>query len=317
LKERSARWQQTLNDGIADLNADIDHDLRARMREITRVGEEELDNTSDPLKIWDQFAAWVEQQVAAAASANALWSTERAGWLARRVAQHFSEDEEQVLPRLRAEVSDALSTVRPMTLREAEPWRLTQKALTGMRGSYMGMLMFGMLGTFVGMSLLNPFSVGAGLLLGGKTISDERRRIVMRRQAEAKAALRRYVDDATFQVAKDTRDELRSIQRALRDHFTEHAEQTNRSLKESLQVAEKSVKASKEDRTRRLTEITAELQKLEGLQQRVRTVLGSSSPGADAGKDDEKNEDKKNEKVPRQREPAARPPAVEAAEAVS
>ena len=27
-KERSARWQQTLNDGVADLNADIDYDLR-------------------------------------------------------------------------------------------------------------------------------------------------------------------------------------------------------------------------------------------------------------------------------------------------
>ena len=42
LKERSARWQQTLNDGVADLNADIDYDLRDRMREISRMAEEEL-----------------------------------------------------------------------------------------------------------------------------------------------------------------------------------------------------------------------------------------------------------------------------------
>ena len=37
LKERSARWQHTLNDGVTDLNADIDHDLRDRVREITRL----------------------------------------------------------------------------------------------------------------------------------------------------------------------------------------------------------------------------------------------------------------------------------------
>src|SRR3712207_8079070 len=37
LKERSARWQHTLNDGVADLNADIDHDLRDRDRKSTRL----------------------------------------------------------------------------------------------------------------------------------------------------------------------------------------------------------------------------------------------------------------------------------------
>ena len=63
LKERSARWQQTLNDGVADLNADIDYDLRDRMKEISRLAEDELENGGDPAKVWDQFAAWVQQEV--------------------------------------------------------------------------------------------------------------------------------------------------------------------------------------------------------------------------------------------------------------
>lgn len=129
--------------------------------------------------------------------------------------------------------------------------------------------MFGFLGTMVGLALPNPISVGAGLLMGGKTLTDERRRVVTRRQAEAKTVVRRYVDDVTFQVGKDSRDLLRGVQRDLRDHFTELAEQLTRSLRETLSAAERSVTSSKEDRTRRLAEIADELTKLTTLQERV------------------------------------------------
>ena len=160
-----------------------------------------------------------------------------------------------------------------MTIKEGEPWGIGTKALTALRGGYIGVLMFGLLGTFVGMSLINPFSLGAGLVLGGKALSEERRRIVSRRQAEAKTAVRRYLDDVIFQVGKDSRDMLRGVQRDLRDHFTSYAEQLNLSLKASLQAAEKSVRTSKVDRERRLAEIPVEIERLEKLQERVRTLL--------------------------------------------
>ena len=273
LKERSARWQHTLSDGVADLNADIDFDLNDRMREIVRQAEEELDGGGDPTKTWDQLSTWVEQEVASAVSANLLWATQRARWLATRVADHFSEEENRLLPKLRTEVADALSSVRALQLRASEPFGVGQKALTGLRGGYVGVLMFGMLGTLVGMSLINPFSVGAGLLLGGKTITDERRRIITRRQNEAKTAVRRYVDDVKFQASKESRDMLRRVQRDLRDHFTSQAEELSRSLGDSLRAAEKSVKTSKGDRERRLMDIGSELERLEILQQKVRALL--------------------------------------------
>jgi hypothetical protein len=278
LKERSARWQLTLNDGVADLNADIDHDLRDRMREVTRLAEEEIDAGGDPTRTWEQLTTWVQQQVASAASANFVWATERARWLARQVATHFDDERDAVLPALRTEASAALGAVREMKAREGESYSFGGQALTALRGGYIGVLMFGFLGTIVGLSLINPFSIGAGLLLGGKTISDERRRIVTRRQAEAKTVVRRYVDDVTFQVGKDSRDMLRGVQRDLRDHFTELAEQLTRSLRESLTAAERSVTASKEDRARRLTEIDTELARLEKLQARVRTLLPEETP---------------------------------------
>jgi hypothetical protein len=279
LQERSARWQHTLNDGVADLNADIDFDLRDRMREIVRLAEEEVDRGGDPAKTWDQLSTWVEQEVSSAVSANLVWATQRARWLATQVADHFSEDEDRLLPKLRTEVADALGSVRAIQLNEGESYGIGKTALTGLRGSYVGVLMFGMLGTAVGLaSIVNPFSIGAGLLLGGKTVVDERRRIAGRRQHEAKVAVRRYVDDVIFQAAKESRDMLRRVQRDLRDHFTTQAEEMSRSLSDSLRAADRVVKTSKGDRERRLTEIKSELARLETLQQKVGTLLPQGNP---------------------------------------
>ena len=282
LKARSARWQLTLNDGVADLNADIDHDLRDRMKEISRLAEDELLGGGDPAKVWDQFAAWVQQEVAAAAAANFVWATQRVRALARQVAEHFSDDHEQVLPALRSDPSDAIVSVRAMAAPAAQAQGLGTKALTGLRGGYMGMLMFGMIGTFVGFaSVINPLGVGAGIVMGGKTIGDERRKLVTRRQNEAKAAMRRYVDDVTFQVAKDSRDRLRAVQRDLRDHFTEQADQLKRSLAESQQATERAVKASRAEREARLAEIQAQVEQLNAVRRQARALV--AAPAAAAG----------------------------------
>lgn len=274
LKERSARWQQTLNDGVADLNADIDYDLRDRMREIGRMAEEEV-MSGDPAKVWDQFAHWVQQEVAAAAAANFLWATQRSRWLAQQVAEHFVGDRDQALPALRNDPSDALRVVRPMVAPESGSSGVGAKALTAIRGGYSGLLMFGMAGTLLGLgSVINPLSVGAAVMLGRKTLVDERKRQISKRQSEAKTAVRRYVDDVTFQVAKDSRDRLRAVQRDLRDHFTAQAEQMKRSLLESQQAAERAVKASQAERQARLTEIATSLERLEA----VRTAAGALLP---------------------------------------
>jgi hypothetical protein len=276
LKERSARWQQSLNDGIADLNADADYDLRDRLRAIVRDAEETID-AGDPTKTWEQLAAWVEQSAAHAASANYVWATQRARWLAGRVGEHFDQHRTQLLPALRIETADPLGSVRPLTMREAEALGVGRKLLTGVRGGYMGTLMFGMFGTLAGFALLNPLSIGAGVLLGRRAIVDEKKRVVAKRQSDAKAALRRYIEEVTFHVGKDSRDMLRGVQRTLRDHFTEQAEEMKRSVQELLRAAEQSVKATKAERDARLAEINAELARLDQVAKQVRTLLPADS----------------------------------------
>ncbi len=261
LKERSARWQQTLNDGVGDLIADIEYDLRDRMRHLMREAEDELELV-DPATVDDEFTLWLHQRGAAAASANFVWTHQRAQWLARQVAEHFGDAGDQALPDLSRHVPSATSTFE---MPVAEHFGLGQKVITGMRGGYGGTIMIGMLSTVAGLTLLNPVSVAAGVLLGRKTVKDERKRQVQRRQSEAKAAARRFVDDLIFQVGKESRDLLRELQRTLRDHFTAHAQELSRSVQEALIAAQQAVKADAGGRDGRIKDVTAELARVEHL----------------------------------------------------
>jgi hypothetical protein len=271
LRDRSARWHQVLNDGIADLNADVDYDLRDRMRVIVREAETLLDD-ADPAKIWDQFAAQVQVQAAAAAAANFLWAGERARWLAGQVADLFAEDGARSLPELRAGNPEVLDMAGEIERPGGEKFGMGQRALTGLRGGYMGTLMAGMYSTFVGLTLLNPFSAAAGLLMGGKMVRDENRRLLDRRRMEAKNAVRRYVDDVSFQVGKESRDMLRQVQRELRDHFMARSEELVRSAQESLIAAERAMRAGETERQQRIADLRAELDRIAALERQGRAL---------------------------------------------
>lgn len=275
LRDRAARWQQTLNDGVADLVSDIEYDLRDRLRAVVVDAEAALEAT-DPAKTWDQFAPWLHQQVSSATSTSFVYTEERTQWLAERVAAHFAEDGEGVLPPL--VLDDAVADpVELLTAPDHEKFGFSQSLLVGMRGSYGGVLMIGMMTTVAGMALLNPFSVGAGLLLGSKTLLDERKRALRRRQNEAKTAVRRHVDDVTFQVGKNSRDMLREVQRTLRDHFTRTAAELDRSLATSAAAASAAEAASGE-RERRRADLEAELERVETLAENARTLRAATAP---------------------------------------
>ncbi len=269
LQKKTSRWQQTLADGIADLASDIDHDLRDRLRQVTREAERAVDEC-DPGKEWDELGEWLEQQIAQSVGDNFVWAHERALWLAEVVAEHFADAGTVELPHL--DVGDLDSVLDPVAaLSDLESGRIgiAQKVLVGMRGSYGGVLMFGLITTLMGMTLLNPISVGAGVLLGTKAYRDDRETRVVKRRAAAKVAIRRFTDDVSFQVGKESKDRLRLIQRLLRDHFTAIAEQTLRSLGDSLRAAQEAAKVESTGRTRRAGEVEQQMAVLETLKSRA------------------------------------------------
>ncbi|MBY4228481.1 dynamin family protein [Rhodococcus fascians] len=273
LHKRSSQWQQTLGDGIADLASDIDHDLRDRLRRVTREAEETVDE-GDPGKDWPQLGEWLEEQIAASVGDNFVWAHERALWLSELVAEHFASSGAAALPDL--DLGDLDNVLEPVTsLADLESGRvgITQKVLVGMRGSYGGVLMFGLITTFVGLSLLNPISIGAGVLLGTKAYKEDKENRVKARRSEAKMAIRRFTDDVSFQVGKESKDRLRQIQRVLRDHFTSIAEQTLRSLNESLRSAQEAAAADNTDRTARIAQLEKDMRLVSELNARATRLV--------------------------------------------
>lgn len=276
LRKRSARWQLTLSDGINDLIADMEYDLRDRLRGIQREAENAIDQ-GDPGPVWPQFSQWLEECVAAAVSDTFVWTSERSQWLAAQVAGHFAADE-VALPVLQVSDSgDALDPVEQMP--QLDPGRVNpvQKVLIGMRGSYGGVLMFGLLTGIFGMALINPLSVGAGLLLGRKAYREDKETRLKRRQGEAKALVRRQLDDVTFQVGKQLKDRLRLVQRTIRDHFTEIAEEYHRSLSDSVAAAQKAANSYAQEKEGRIRDIRAELKKVDALHRAAEAVAAEAA----------------------------------------
>jgi replication fork clamp-binding protein CrfC len=259
--QQSALWQQVLNDGIADLTADVDHDLRSRFRAITAHTENVIDGC-DPSVHWAEIGAELEQVVAEAVGDNFVWAFRRSEALAEEVARTFVEAglEAVQAPEISArEMGANFGGFKSLARMDAKPVSASSKAISGMRGSYGGVLMFGMLGSLAGLGMFNPLSIGAGLLLGRKAYKEDMENRMARVRNEAKNNVRRFIDEISFVVTKESRDRLQAIHRQLRNHYRGVANQTTRSLNESLQAMLTSARLEENERNQRVAELSRQL----------------------------------------------------------
>ena len=235
--EQTALWQQVLNDGFTDLSTDVDHDMRARFRALTENIERQID-TCDPTQHWAEIGGDVEEAVATAVGDNFVWAYQRAEALADEVGRSFADAglDSVILPELSPhEMGGDFGGLNSLAQLDAKPAGKGQKVVTGLRGSYGGVVMIGMLSSVAGLGLFNPLSVGAGLVLGRMAYKEDKENRLLRARAEAKTNVRRFVDDVSFVVGKESRDRLKIIHRTLRDHYRDIANEITRSLNESLQ----------------------------------------------------------------------------------
>jgi hypothetical protein len=121
----------------------------------------------------------------------------------------------------------------------------------------------------VGISL----SLGAGI--GRKIIADERKRQRTYRQQQAKAAVRRFIDEVAFIMNKQTRDGLRSTQRQLRDDFQARAMQLDRSAGLALDAARRVGSLDAERLRARQQEMEAEDRRLDRVRTAARELVGA------------------------------------------
>lgn len=275
-RSRSSRWQVALSDGIADLIADTEHDLRDRLRKVQREAEQSIDE-GDPGPIWDQIAEWLDQRVAAAVSETFVWTNERSRWLSEQVADEFTSGESSI-PFI--DVGDTDGVLDPVEqLQGMDEGRLgaAEKIYIGVRGSYGGVLMAGLATSLVGLTLINPLSLLVGVLVGRRAYREDMTARLSRRQAEAKNLARRHIEDVVFQVGKQLKDRLRLVQRVARDHFGGIADQLHRSLSESVLAAKQGAAMYEKDRNGRVVELRQQLARIEQLRGEIPALAAPSA----------------------------------------
>ncbi|WP_396668787.1 dynamin family protein [Microbacterium sp. R86528] len=276
---RSARWQLTLTDGITDLIADMEHDLRDRLRKVQREAEASIDE-SDPGPIWDQTTEWLNQRISAAVSETFVWTDERARWLSEQVAEMFLEGEQSIPAIDVADASGVLDPVDAIGNLDAGQMGAAEKIFIGVRGSYGGVLMVGLATGLVGLPLINPLSLLAGVLVGRRAYREDMSSRLLRRQHEAKNLVRRHVDEVIFQAGKQLKDRLRLVQRAARDHFGPMADELHRSFAEAVAAAKRSAGADTAQREQRMTQLRTQLGQLQSVRAQIPGIAAARVPEA-------------------------------------
>lgn len=260
LRERSARWQQLLFDGFADISSDIDHDLRTRSRAVLIDAEAAIDE-GDPAKNTEEFTAWLRQRIAGETMDNYGELVRASKDLAARVAEQFELEESSVVAPMQVEAPVATVESISFDLSTVQPSQRLKTGMAGLQRAYGGLMMFTMLTHMAALALPTPVGFAAAALMGRSGIAEDRRRQLEQRRTKAKIAVRRFIDEFNSHVGKDSRDALRRTQRELRDGYTEVLDERLRSLGDALAEAEKAMHGE-ESEQQQLETVDAHLRSL-------------------------------------------------------
>jgi hypothetical protein len=278
-QQLSVNWQLALGDGATELMAQVDFDLRERLRTVMVAAEAEILKAS-PDKQWPQFDAWVRGRVAEGVQANFQLARERSRKLAAQVAAQLAGNPDGshigvALPDVRVNNPDeALRQIKPMPPLESSRGGVVARAVNSLRGSYGGVLMVGVLTSLAGMVLINVWSVAAGVLLGVFTFWEDAKNGKERSKAEARMAVSKLTDEANFRVGDDLRTQLRAVHRTLRDHFTVINDQRLRAAADTARTAADAAQHNGGQRNARLSELQNNLAELRQLEAHIPTHRG-------------------------------------------
>jgi hypothetical protein len=240
LRSATARWQQRLGEGIQEAIADLDHDLRTKLRVVARTAEgraeTDANNPADDLV----FEIWLHKAAMEAVLAHYTAIRDRASALAGEVAQQFQAFERDTGFHVEAAApTDRLASIH--VVREPSPVKdgLLRRIITTTQGYSSGLVLASSV-----FALWNPvawlplLTVPVAGYMARRAFSDDRARRRTLRSQELKRLAKSYIDEISFEVQKDARDTIRRLHREIRAHFIERTQQLERTLQQALAAAE-------------------------------------------------------------------------------
>ncbi|HEY0240341.1 MAG TPA: dynamin family protein [Friedmanniella sp.] len=286
LADPSATWQQTLSDGVQDLFSEVEHDLQSRLRAVL-VEVDGVVESGDPQDTWADTEVWLRRKVAMVTEANRDLLVERAVDLADTVAEQFDLQAGTALRLADGRPGADFSAVAlaPRSSLVVPGGRLAPFMTAARTSFYLPMLMGSVAASILTGGLpvhliIVGFSLALGAGIGRKIISDEKTRQRTYRQQQAKAAVRRFVDEVAFLAGKQTRDGLRQAQRELRDDFQRRAAMLHSSASAARAAADRARGLSQADQRVRVRELDQRQQQMDQVRDAVRGAGVLTGAGA-------------------------------------
>ena len=278
----TATWQQVLGDRVADLEADVQHDLQGRIQDV-RLRVAEVIDRGDPRDTWPDVEAWLRREVAIAMVTTYGRIAQGAQEIAAEVAQRFDLDAGTAVYGRDAPVSvlDRIDVDRP-----AVP-PATGRVMSGVLAARGGVIVPSVLLAaashlavpLVATLFLAPVVLALGAGLGAWFWKQDRRRQLEHVRQLAKATTRDYLNQVLFAVDKDCRDTLRLTRRALRDEFQQRAADVHRAARLTLAAATAAQELDAPQRARRAGTLDDRAAQLRDLDLAVGVLTGTDRRG--------------------------------------
>jgi hypothetical protein len=283
LRERTARWQQLLNDRVAELVSQGDTQLEARIGRVRREVAERLEAT-DPASVWRSFEPWLYERTNGQLLAHFSEVRSHADLIVSEVAQVFGEGPVDLNQQLDAAVTSSHGSADTLSALLQSPRRAGrgEMSMHAARGASLGVSLSLGGASLFGVTVLSggwalpATAVVAAVVLGRRMVRTAKDAQLNVRRAEAMRASGSYLDEAERMARRESRDAVRRIQQEVRDHFTSVAVEQQRSAAHTLKTLEKAARASGEERAARLRALDASLLRLRPLVAEVDRLVGRS-----------------------------------------
>ena len=265
LQGAGSRWKVALDDGFTDITADLEHGLRTALRRLQADADKAID-AADPAQTWGELEPWLNRRMMSEVLDCYNWLEQRLVGLAADVDSLFRVEGEDIGSPLGLDLAMAPGGLAMLDGQlRTKASNLGKEALTAVRGVQGGVMLFGVVAQFAGLALTGPAVVVFGVVMGGRSLREERKKQLALRKQRAKVPVRKWLDEVQVVVVKDTGDRLREAQRSLRDHFDELARSMQRSTEEALHAARRAAEIAASDRDRRRGELDRHRARIERL----------------------------------------------------
>lgn len=276
LRGPGARWSQLVGDRMTELSNRATYRFRATIRGVGQAMDEEIERLKSPAE-WEELGRRLIDEVSAGVASVFEMIDEEVAALRRDVAELLREESLELGERTGPHAPlDVTKLWAPPSIAEggSRLGTLVGQAVTGLRGMQSGIILLGMVGAFVpaaagALLLSTPIALGLGLAFGGSQLVDANRRRIAARRQRAKAAVRQFLDEVSFEVGNELGETIRETQRRLRDEIGEHVTELARTYAESLRRMQEDLQRSTVERQKRAADVRALLGRLEELERGV------------------------------------------------